>query len=151
MVSIASVTDQNPTPRPANPVTVSIRCGNDRPNRSNRHTTNVSPRRNESNAAASSDRSSREPDAWSVNTRQHPATPNASSCNAGSCTAVDTRAYPTRCPAGLGFRGAGRFRAGGAVVGAVSRIGALRGAAVEALRARLAPLALSPTTMRSPY
>ena len=61
MVSIASVTDQNPTPRPANPVTVSIRCGNDRPNRSNRHTTNESPGRRLSNAATSSDRSSRLP------------------------------------------------------------------------------------------
>ena len=63
MVSIASVTDQNPTPRSANPVTVSIRCGNDRPNRSNRHTTNVSPDRNESNAATNSGRSSHDPDA----------------------------------------------------------------------------------------
>jgi len=63
VVSTASVTDQNPTPRSASAVTVSIRCGRDRPNRSNRHTTNVSPGRNEANAAASSGRSSRDPDA----------------------------------------------------------------------------------------
>ena len=44
-MSIASVTDRNPTSRSASPMTVSIRCGNDRPNRSNRHTTNVPPAR----------------------------------------------------------------------------------------------------------
>jgi len=63
VVSIASVTDRNPTPRSRSAVTVSIRCGRDRPNRSNRHTTNVSPGRSESNAATSSGRSSRLPDA----------------------------------------------------------------------------------------
>jgi len=40
-----SYTDLKPTPLASNAPMVSIRCGNDRPSRSNRHTTNVSPTR----------------------------------------------------------------------------------------------------------
>ncbi len=43
VVSIASCNDRNPTPRSARSRTVSIRCGNDRPNR---HITKVAPGRN---------------------------------------------------------------------------------------------------------
>jgi hypothetical protein len=54
VVSIASCNDRNPIPRSASPRTVSIRCGKDRPRRSSRHTTKVSPGRNASITAPSS-------------------------------------------------------------------------------------------------
>jgi hypothetical protein len=98
VVSIASCNDRNPTPRSANPRTVSIRCGNDRPNRSSRHTTNVSPGRNASITATSSGRSVRDPDAVSVHDRKHPAALRASCCNAASCSRVETLAYPNSSP-----------------------------------------------------
>ncbi len=47
VVSIDSCNDRNPTPRSSSPRTVSIRCGNDRPSRSSRHTTRVSPGRSD--------------------------------------------------------------------------------------------------------
>ncbi len=43
VVSMLSCTDLNPTPLACNSPMVSIRCGDDRPSRSNRHTTNVAP------------------------------------------------------------------------------------------------------------
>ena len=43
VVSMCSCTDLNPTSLASNSPMVSIRCDNDRPSRSNRHTTNVSP------------------------------------------------------------------------------------------------------------
>jgi len=98
VVSIASCIDRNPIPRAASPRTVSIRCGNDRPNRSSRHTTKVSPARSASNTAASSGRSVTAPDAVSVHVRKHPATLRASCCNAASCSRVETLAYPSSSP-----------------------------------------------------
>jgi hypothetical protein len=49
VVSMDSVNDRNPTPLPSSSCTVSMRCGNDLPSRSNRHTTNVFPGCNASN------------------------------------------------------------------------------------------------------
>jgi len=71
VVSIDSVNDRNPTPLPSNSLTVSIRCGNDRPNRSNRHTTKVLPGCNASNTNPNSGRSVSAPLATSVHTFQH--------------------------------------------------------------------------------
>ncbi len=71
-----------------------------------------------------------------MNTRQHPALVSASSCNAGSCSAVDTRAYPTRCPAGFGFRAAGRFRAGPVAAPAAARADGFAGLAAGGVTAR---------------
>jgi len=45
VVSMLSRSDRNPTPRSSSPVTTSIRCRNDRPSRSSRHTTSASPGR----------------------------------------------------------------------------------------------------------
>jgi len=45
VVSMFSRSDRNPTPRASSAVTTSIRCRSDRPSRSSRHTTNVSPGR----------------------------------------------------------------------------------------------------------
>jgi len=47
VVSIASCNDRNPTPRSSSLRTVSTRCGSDRPSRSSRHTTRVSPGRSD--------------------------------------------------------------------------------------------------------
>jgi hypothetical protein len=44
VVSMDSVNDRNPTPLPSSSPTVSMRCGNDLPNRSSRHTTKVLPK-----------------------------------------------------------------------------------------------------------
>ena len=44
-VSIPSCREANATPRPASALTVSTRCRSDRPSRSSRHTTSVSPAR----------------------------------------------------------------------------------------------------------
>jgi len=54
--------DRNPTPRSSNLVTTSIRCRSDRPNRSNRHTTSVSPGRNCPSTPSSCGRRSSTPD-----------------------------------------------------------------------------------------
>jgi hypothetical protein len=97
VVSMVSCNDRNPTPRAANPRTVSIRCGNDRPNRSSRHT-KVSPDRNASITNPSSGRSVNDPDAVSVQVRKHPAALRASCCNAASCSRVETLAYPSSSP-----------------------------------------------------
>ena len=48
VVSIDSCNDRNPTPRASSSWTVSIRCRNDRPSRSSRQTTRVSPGRSAS-------------------------------------------------------------------------------------------------------
>ena len=53
VVSMDSVSDRNPTPLPSSSLTVSMRCGSDRPNRSNRHTTEVLPGCNASSTNAS--------------------------------------------------------------------------------------------------
>ena len=53
--------DRNPTPRSSNLVTVSIRCRSDRPNRSNRPTTSVSPGRNCPKTSSSCGRRSQYP------------------------------------------------------------------------------------------
>ncbi len=98
VVSIDSCNERNPTPRSANPRTVSIRWGSDRPNRSKRHTVRVSPGRSAAITSTSCGRSDRDPDAVSVHVRQHPAALSASCCSAGSCTVVDTLAYPNSSP-----------------------------------------------------
>ncbi len=98
VVSIASCRDLNPTPRSSSWRTVSTRCGRDRPSRSSRHTTKVSPGRSDAIASASCGRSVLAPDAVSVHVRQHPAALRASCCNAASCTVVDTLAYPNNSP-----------------------------------------------------
>jgi len=92
VVSMFSRRDRNPTPRSSSPVTTSIRCRNDRPSRSSRHTTNVSPGRNCPSTASSCGRRSNAPDAWSVQTFQHPAAVSSSTCRSEFCSVVDTRA-----------------------------------------------------------
>lgn len=113
VMSIDSVTDRNPTPLQGGDGIDQMPQGPAQ--RANHHTTNVSPAHAQSNAAANSGRLA---DAWSVNTRQHSACSGASSCNAASCSAVETRAYPTKCPTGLGFPAAGRLTAGRGAPGA---------------------------------
>jgi len=95
---MASRSDRNPTPRSSRPRTVSIKCGNDRPNRSSRHTHNVSPSPSAAITSTSFGRSARDPEAVSVHTHRHPAALRASCCNAGSCTVGDTLAYPNSSP-----------------------------------------------------
>ncbi len=68
------------------------RCGNDRPSRSNRHTTNVPLGRSDAITSPKAARSVVDPDAVSVHVRQHPAALSASCCSAGSCTVGDTLA-----------------------------------------------------------
>ena len=92
VVSMDSVSDRNPTPLFSSSLTVSMRCGNERPNRSSRHTTRVLPGCNASNTNPNSGRSVRAPLATSVQTFQHPAALRASCCNAASCSAVETLA-----------------------------------------------------------
>ncbi len=77
---------------------MSIRCGNDRPSRSSRHTHNVSPSPRVAITSASFGRSVLDPDAVSVHNHRHPTALRASSCNAGSCTVVDTLAYLNNSP-----------------------------------------------------
>ncbi len=62
VVSRLSRNDRNPTPRSSRAVTTSIRCRNDRPSRSSRHTTGVSPGRSCSSTASSCGRRSKAPD-----------------------------------------------------------------------------------------
>jgi hypothetical protein len=69
VVSRASATLRNPTPRSSRVVTVSIRWRRERPSRSSFHTTRVSPGRSWSRTLVSSGRASSEPDAVSVKTR----------------------------------------------------------------------------------
>jgi hypothetical protein len=83
-------TTGTPPPRPANPVTTSIRCRSDRPRRSSRHPTNVSPGRNCSNTSSSCGRRSNAHDAQSVHTFQHPAAATRQTCGSGFCLVADT-------------------------------------------------------------
>ena len=69
VVSMFSVRLRKPTLRSASAFTVSIRWRSERPRRSRRQTTTVSPGRTWSNSLASSRRSSSAPDAMSVKTR----------------------------------------------------------------------------------
>jgi len=78
VVSLDSVKNRKPTPLPSSSVIVASRCGKDRPRRSRRHTTRVSPGSNRSRSRASSGRSSRAPEATSVQTCAHPAAVRAS-------------------------------------------------------------------------
>ncbi len=52
VVSMDSVSDRNPTPLPSSSCTVSMRCGKERPRRSNHQTTKVLPGCNASNTNA---------------------------------------------------------------------------------------------------
>ncbi len=88
----------DPTPRSSSPVTTSIRCRNDRPSRSSRHTTRVSPGRSCSSTSSSCGLRSNAPDAWSVHTFQHPAVVSSSTCRSGFCSSVDTRVVAQQVP-----------------------------------------------------
>ena len=66
VVSIPSCRDANATPRSASALTVSTRCRSDRPSRSSRHTTSVSPARRYPRHRVSSGRSASFPYAVSV-------------------------------------------------------------------------------------
>jgi len=72
----------------SSPVTTSLRCRNDRPSRSRRHTTGVSPGRSCSKAASSCGRRSSAPAARSVQTFHHPAAVSSSTCRSGFCSVV---------------------------------------------------------------
>jgi len=72
----------------SSPVTTSIRCRNDRPSRSRRHTTSVSPGRSCSRTASSCGRRSSAPAARSVQTFHHPAAASSSTCRSGFCSVV---------------------------------------------------------------
>jgi len=68
VVSIASVRERNPTPRFSNVITVSIKCGNERPRRSNFQTISTPPSRTYPSAARNPPRSARAPEVRSSNT-----------------------------------------------------------------------------------
>ena len=70
----------------------SSRCGSDRPRRSRRQTTRVSPGRRWSSGRVSSGRASSAPLAVSLNTRAQPAAVSASCGSARPCSLVETRA-----------------------------------------------------------
>jgi hypothetical protein len=69
VVSMFSVRLRKPTLRAERAFTVSMRWRRERPRRSSRHTTTVSPGRTWSKSLASSIRSASEPEAESVKTR----------------------------------------------------------------------------------
>ena len=80
VVSIPSCRDANATPRSASALTVSTRCRSDRPSRSSRHTTSVSPARRYPRHNVSSGRSVSFPDAVSAKVFSQPAAVSASVC-----------------------------------------------------------------------
>ncbi len=84
-------------PLASSAVITTIRCPSDRPSRSSRHTTSVSPGRRCSRTASSCGRRSSAPDARSVQTFQHPAAASSTTCRSGFYSVVDTRAWPSRC------------------------------------------------------
>lgn len=96
VVSILSARDRKPTPRAASACTVETRCGIERPSRSRRGTTSVSPTRNASKHFCKPSRSSMEPESTSSKSSVHPAALRASSCGRVVWSAVETRAYPIR-------------------------------------------------------
>jgi hypothetical protein len=98
VVSIPSCNERKPTPRSPSSPTTSIRCRTERPRRSKRQTTMVSPGRKWSNSWTSSGRSVRDPEAVSDHTRWQPAAFKASSCKSSRWSPVDTLAYPSRSP-----------------------------------------------------
>ena len=66
VVSIDSRRLRNPTSRCSRAVTVSMRCRSERPSRSRRHTTRVSPGRSASMTSSRAGRRPKVPEAWSV-------------------------------------------------------------------------------------
>ena len=93
VVSIASVSETNPTSRSPSVVTVCTRCARLRPRRSSRHTTSVSPGRSSASSSASRGREARASEAVSSTTRAAsiPAATRASSCSCADCSAVEMR------------------------------------------------------------
>lgn len=73
-------------------------AGTERPNRSRRHTTRVSPRRRWSKTRESSGRSVRDAEAVSDHTRLQPAVFKSSSCMSNRWSTVEILAYPSRSP-----------------------------------------------------
>ena len=92
VVSIPSCRDANATPRSASALTVSTRCRSDRPSRSSRHTTSVSPARRYPRHNVSSGRSVSFPDAVSAQVFRQPAAVSASVCPSRFCETPEIRA-----------------------------------------------------------
>ncbi len=98
VVSMFSVSERNPTPCFPSSFMESIRCLSDRPSRSRRQTTNVSPGRSWSFNLSSSGRCAAAPGITSVKIRKQPASLSALVCKAASWSLVDTLAYPRSSP-----------------------------------------------------
>jgi len=89
-----SVKLANPIPLALRSSTTSMRCLRERPKRSSRHTTRVSPGRSCSRALSRPGRDARAPLALSVKMRSQPAFSKASVCKSNVCSSRLTRAYP---------------------------------------------------------
>ena len=90
-VSIASLRLRRPTPCVRKDSACAMRSLSDRPSRSSRHTTSVSPARSWASASRRAGRSA-VPPAVSSKMRSHPASSNACRCRSSLWSSVDTRA-----------------------------------------------------------
>lgn len=91
-------------PRSRNISAISKGSRSDRPSRSSRQMTSVSPSPTSPSARSSPGRERPAPETESSWTTLQPAVWSASSCKAVMCASVDTRAYPMSRPAPLGLR-----------------------------------------------
>jgi len=117
--------DRSATSRSRNISAISKRSRSERPRRSSRHTTSVSPACRSSIARSRPERDRDAPDAESSWIATQPAARSASSCSAVVCSSVETRAYPTRrgAPFAMAWESSGRGkRVLGPSLGPFSRV-----------------------------